>query len=94
MSLFETEQRRSRCAQRNHSKRKMRPSALDAPLALLNDNQVLTFHEWVRLNRISERTGRRILKSGDGPTVVQLSAKRIGITVGANREWQAARERA
>ena len=53
-----------------------------------NDNQVLTFHEWCQLNRISERTGRRILKSGGGPKVVQLSEKRIGITIGANRAWQ------
>ena len=65
-----------------------RPSTLAAPLAMSNDNQVLTFHEWCQLNRISERTGRRILKSGSGPKVVQLSEKRIGITIGANRSWQ------
>jgi hypothetical protein len=57
------------------------------------DSQVLTFHEWARLNRISERTGRRILNSGSGPVITQLSAKRIGITVAADRAWKASRER-
>ena len=37
------------------------------------------------LNRISERTGRRILASGNGPTVTMLSSRRVGITVGNNR---------
>jgi hypothetical protein len=37
--------------------------ALDAPLTSLADDQVLGFHEWCRLNRISERTRRRILAS-------------------------------
>jgi hypothetical protein len=42
--------------------------ALDAPLTTLADDQVLTFIEWCQLNRISERTGRRIL---DGPHAPQ-----------------------
>jgi hypothetical protein len=69
-------------------------SALDAPFAPSNPNQVLTFFEWCALNRISVRTGRRIIDSGTGPPVVQLAAKRIGITIGANAEWQASRCRA
>jgi hypothetical protein len=59
----------------------------------LDDNQVLTFREWCLLNSLSERNGRRILKTGTGPRVVQLSARRFGITVRANREWQASRAR-
>jgi|SRR5262249_18355420 len=97
MSLRESESR-SRYAQRSphklKRKRLQRASALDMPLSILNDAQVLTFFEWCQLNRISVRTGRRILDSGRGPTVVQLSSKRIGVTVGANRLWQASRERA
>jgi hypothetical protein len=58
-----------------------------------HDNQVLTFLDWCALNRLSERTGRRILAGPNGPTVVQLSTYRIGITVGANRRWQESRER-
>jgi hypothetical protein len=68
-------------------------SALDQPLSLHHDSQVLFFHEWCRLNRFSERTGRRILKSGNGPVVTQLSPKRVGITIGADRAWKAARAR-
>src|SRR3989442_1242853 len=97
MSLLESEQRRSRRVQRKHHKhverKHKRRSSLDTPLAMSNDNQVLTFFEWCQLNRIGERTGRRILKSGAGPTVTMLSDRRIGITIRANREWQAARAR-
>jgi hypothetical protein len=67
--------------------------ALSAPLALDHDNQVLTFFNWCRLNGISESTGRRILASGNGPQITMLSARRIGIRVAANREWQAAHAR-
>ena len=67
--------------------------ALDAPLTSLADDQVLSFVEWCRLNRISERTGRRILNGSDGPAVTLLSPRRVGVTVRANREWQLARER-
>jgi hypothetical protein len=56
-------------------------------------NQVLTFREWCAFNRISARTGGRILASGNGPTVTQLSPHRIGITIGNNAAWQASRER-
>ena len=66
--------------------------ALDAPLMSLTDDQILSFVEWCRLNRISERTGRRILDGPDGPLIVRLSPRRIGIRVAANREWQQARE--
>jgi hypothetical protein len=59
----------------------------------LDDDKVLTFAEWCALNKIGKRTGRRILTSGGGPVVTQLSERRIGITVGNNRRWQAARAR-
>jgi hypothetical protein len=58
------------------------------------DDFVLTFQEWRALNKLSERGGRRVLAGPDGPTVTQLSARRIGITVGNNRAWQKSRERA
>jgi len=59
----------------------------------LDDDRVLTFNEWCALNGIGKRTGRRILTSGSGPVVTQLSERRIGITVGNNRRWQEARAR-
>jgi hypothetical protein len=97
MTLIEIEQRRSRRAQRKlrkeQSRKRKRLSTLAAPLDLSNDRQILTFAEWCRLNRISGRTGRRILAGPDGPTVTQISANRIGISVGANCAWQQARAR-
>ena len=54
---------------------------------------VLSFPEWCQLNDIGERTGRRILASGNGPVITQLSDRRIGVTVRNNRIWQASRAR-
>ena len=54
----------------------------------------MTFREWCRLNGIGERTGRRILASGNGPVVTQLTEKEDGVTVANNRRWQEARARA
>ena len=71
-----------------------KPLALDEPLSILHDDQVLTFFEWCKLNRISERTGRRILDGPNGPVVTMLTSRRIGVTVGNNRLWQQSRERA
>jgi hypothetical protein len=62
-------------------------------LLSLDDDRVLTFNEWYALNGIGKRTGRRILTSGCGPVVTQLSARRIGITVANNRAWQASKAR-
>jgi hypothetical protein len=59
----------------------------------LDDMRVLTFAQWCQLNNFSEATGNRILKSGDGPKVVQLSTRRRGIRVIDNRKWQEANAR-
>jgi hypothetical protein len=59
----------------------------------LNADQVLTFRQWIALNNISARTGRRILAAPGGPIVTRLSARRFGITVANNRRWQEARAR-
>ena len=64
-----------------------------SPLAPSHPNQILSFREWCALNHISERTGRRILASGE-VVVTQLSPKRIGISVANNAKWQQSRERA
>jgi hypothetical protein len=102
MSLLETEHRRLQRARRKSKKRQRRkarrPAPAVRPFSLAgfenDDNRVLSFRQWCILNGISARTGRRILASGNGPTVTQLSDRRIGITIRANREWQEARERA
>jgi len=72
---------------------RQRVLALDAPLTSLADDQVLSFIEWCRLNRVSERNGRRILNGPNGPTVTMLSPRRVGVTVRANRAWQQSRTR-
>ena len=54
----------------------------------LPDDACLLVAEWAALNCLSERQARRILASGDGPVITKLSAKRRGITIRANREWQ------
>jgi hypothetical protein len=59
----------------------------------LSHQRVLTFARWCALNSISPATGRRIIRSGTGPTITRLSDRRIGVTVGANAAWQASRAR-
>jgi hypothetical protein len=54
----------------------------------LNDLRVLSIKQWRELNGFSEATADRILKSGKGPKVVQLSERRRGIRVIDNRRWQ------
>jgi hypothetical protein len=73
------------------AERRRRPSEHDR--ANPDDHRVLSFRQWCELNSISLSTGRRILASGSGPQVTQLSRRRIGITNRSNRAWQAARTR-
>jgi|GraSoiStandDraft_41_1057321.scaffolds.fasta_scaffold3948304_1 hypothetical protein len=77
-------------AERRAQQRRRSDPAHDREVGL-NQHQVLTFREWCLLNKISPATGRRILASGQGPTVTRLSARRIGITVGNNAVWQQSR---
>ena len=98
MSLREHEHAPARRKQVKRRKLKRKPiqpkwSSLDAPLATSHPNQILTFHEWCRLNRISVRTGRRIIERGEGPIVTQLSPKRIGVSIANNAAWQASKAR-
>lgn len=58
-----------------------------------DDDAVWTFKEWCALNSHSERQGRRILASGNGPIITKLSDKRIGISRRNNRKWQASQAR-
>ena len=81
MSISENGRRRSA----------QRPHALEQHS--IEGDRVLTFAEWCALNKIGQRTGRRIIRSGTGPVVTQLSARRIGITVANNRHWQASKAR-
>jgi hypothetical protein len=60
----------------------------------LADQRVMTLRQWCEVNGFSWWTGQRLIKAGKGPKILQLSPRRIGVTVAANREWQRARERA
>lgn len=88
-----SKQRKRKRLRQQHEHQKHQPLALDAPLSALSDDQVLTFLEWCRLNRISERSGRRIIAAPGGPRITMLTSRRYGIRIGDNRVWQQSRMR-
>jgi hypothetical protein len=53
----------------------------------LDDQKILTFQQWCKLISVSPATGNRILRSGDGPKVIQLTERRFGIRVADNARW-------
>jgi predicted DNA-binding transcriptional regulator AlpA len=56
-------------------------------------DRVLSFRHWCEINNFSKATGRRIINRGEGPRVLQLSTRRIGIRESDNAAWQASRTR-
>jgi predicted DNA-binding transcriptional regulator AlpA len=56
-------------------------------------DKVLTFAQWCAINNFSKTTGHRLVKRGEGPSILQLSPRRIGIRESDNRVWQASRAR-
>jgi hypothetical protein len=97
MSLREAELAHSRHAHRSHKKRIRRRRRQQRPVLtmplVLHDQQVLSVRQWCQLAGFSLRTGRKHLAEGTGPEVIQLSDKKLGITVAADRAWKAARIR-
>ena len=87
MTVREFKRRR---AQRAPRSRKAPPRACSRPDAIprRSNPDVQTV---VSAYAISERTGARILAGLNGPPIVHLSAKRIGIRVSDNHQWQASR---
>jgi hypothetical protein len=59
----------------------------------VDDDRVMTFLEWCRLNGISKATGLRLKARGEGPRFINLSERRIGVTRRENRRWQESRAR-
>jgi predicted DNA-binding transcriptional regulator AlpA len=57
------------------------------------DLRVLTIQEWAALTGFSLATAKRLLRDGDGPAVVQLSERRIGIRTIDHTRWLAERMR-
>jgi hypothetical protein len=75
-------------ADRRVSRAHNMPPTNAPPASPPDDDEVLTFAQWCKLNSIGERTGRRLLASGRGPRVLQLTESRIGIRRSDNRLWQ------
>src|SRR5262249_2849542 len=98
MSILNLDQRRDGASSAHKHKktseaeaeRRRRQSERDR--AALRD-RVLTFRQWCEVNNFSRMTGHRILKAGEGPPVLQLSPRRIGIRESDNAAWQASRVR-
>jgi predicted DNA-binding transcriptional regulator AlpA len=61
---------------------------MEAPV---DEDRVMSFEDWCKLNGFSRSTGQRLIASGNGPRFIQLSEKRKGVTVGENRRWQQSR---
>jgi predicted DNA-binding transcriptional regulator AlpA len=76
--------------ERRAAQRRRSDPAADREIGL-GQFRILSFAQWCALNGISPATGRRLLKSGQGPTRIRLSDRRIGISVAANAAWQEAR---
>lgn len=55
--------------------------------ALPDDDVVDPFSAWCEAKGISPATGRRLLTSGDGPSFIRLSQRRIGIRRRDDRAW-------
>jgi hypothetical protein len=70
----------------------MRTNQMSAsPHKFPDDEYVLTFATWCKVNGFCSRTGKRIIKSGEGPQFIKISAGRIGVTRGENRRWRDSR---
>jgi hypothetical protein len=81
-------------ANRKHTKKELealrarQEAQREATTQYQNDNQVLTFIQWCRLNNFSTATGKRILQGDNGPPVLWFSQRRKGIRVGDDRKWK------
>ena len=58
---------------------------------IVDEDRVLSFKQWCEINGFSRSTGQRLVAAGNGPRFIQLSEKRIGVTIGENRRWRASR---
>jgi predicted DNA-binding transcriptional regulator AlpA len=56
-------------------------------------DRVFTLRQFSQLNGIGYRSAQRLIASGQGPRVTQLTERRIGIRESDAAEWQAARLR-
>jgi hypothetical protein len=69
---------------RSHSRKT--PPAPGPPIE--HRDKVLTIRQWCDVNNFSLATGRRIIDRGEGPPVLRLSLRRVGIKESENLKWQ------
>jgi hypothetical protein len=62
-------------------------------IAAADPDAVMSFGDWCLRNNISQATGHRIVKRGEGPDLVQLSLNRIGVTFRADKAWKESKRR-
>lgn len=53
----------------------------------LDPYQVLPFKKWIELAGVSRSTGWKILHSGDGPKMIRISERRVGVRVLDHIKW-------
>jgi hypothetical protein len=70
-----------------------RPQLAPELLALLvpPSDRAMTIEEWCSANRITEYTGKRIIRAGLGPTLTWVSERLCVITAANNARWLASR---
>jgi predicted DNA-binding transcriptional regulator AlpA len=56
-------------------------------------DRVLTLRQFAEINSLGLRTAKRLIAAGDGPPILQLTSKRVGIRQSDAARWQAARVR-
>jgi predicted DNA-binding transcriptional regulator AlpA len=54
-------------------------------------NRVLTLAQWADLNSLSYASAKRLIASGQGPKLIKLSERRIGVREDHNEQWQNSR---
>jgi predicted DNA-binding transcriptional regulator AlpA len=59
----------------------------------IDDLRVITLQEFAESQGISFATLQRMIKRGEGPKIIRLSPRRVGVRVIDGREWQQARVR-
>lgn len=55
--------------------------------ANLDDERVINLSTFSAMAGLSIATTRRLIKAGQGPRLVRMSARRVGVRVGDARRW-------
>jgi predicted DNA-binding transcriptional regulator AlpA len=53
--------------------------------------KVMSWSQWLAKNNLSQTTGWRLRKNGQGPRIVKLSERRLGVTAEDDAAWLASR---